>query len=187
MLEVGEQRRLQHDADDDHQAEADAADHGTGTGGYFSTFTKVSASRSTTGRSSASRAIAPPAPTSRTTRADDEVPREATRRRRRASPRRRPSSTAIGRRAVVDHREAQQVAVALTRRRCPSARIPSPCTSCAPTPKLRSSMRCTIARVLRHATRPCRRAPTCRCCTDDHGMSIAMPDDAALRDARTCA
>ena len=32
-LEVGEQRRLQHDADDDDEGQANATDHGTGTGG----------------------------------------------------------------------------------------------------------------------------------------------------------
>ena len=32
-LEVREQRRLQHDAHEDDEAEADATDHGIGTGG----------------------------------------------------------------------------------------------------------------------------------------------------------
>ena len=73
--EVREQRRLQDDAHEDDEPEADATDHGTGTGGYLSTFTKVSASRSTTGRSSASRAIAPPASTVRTTVPIDEARR----------------------------------------------------------------------------------------------------------------
>ena len=40
-LQVREQRGLQHHAHEHDEAEADAADHGIGAGGYLSTFTTV--------------------------------------------------------------------------------------------------------------------------------------------------
>ena len=133
----------------DHESEADAADHGIGPG-YLSTFTTVSASRSTIGRSSASRAIAPPAPTSCTTvpmtRFGGNGSLVAAERDRDVAP--------LQHRARSRCRRSPRSAGGCCRdwpgRRCRSGPSAAPCTSCAPAPKLRSSMRRTTARRLRH-------------------------------------
>ena len=166
-------------------AEADAADHGTGTGGYLSTFTTVSASRSTTGRSvgvACDRAAG-------VDRAHDGADHEPRGYAWLAAERDRDVALLQHDRrcrAVVDHREAQEVAVAL-----PSA-VPfgpssSPWTSCAPTPKLRVVDALHDRAVRRHAHDSTDERGLAAGADDHRHVDFAMPDDDALRDARTCA